>query len=123
LFQTFYRLYCSISFMKFPLWLALIIMCILPSALRAQNKYTISGYVKEARSGETVFGANVYIKETLQGTQTNQYGFYSLTVPEGKYTLVFSYIGFEEQLFELNLVRNILKNIDLNEKSFETKEV
>jgi len=87
------------------------------------ERFTISGYVREARSGETVFGATVYIKETLQGTQTNQYGFYSLTVPMGKYTLVFSYIGFEEQQFEIALERNTQKNVELKEKTIETKEV
>ena len=89
----------------------------------AQQKYTVSGYVKEARSGESLLGANVYLKETLQGTQTNQYGFYSLTVPAGKYTIVFSYIGFDEQRFEIDLSKNLQKNIDLGEKTVETKEV
>src|SRR5204863_9266109 len=89
----------------------------------AQQKYTISGYVKEASSGESLLGANVYLKETLQGTQTNQYGFYSLTVAEGKYTIVYSYIGFEEQRFEIDLTQNLQKNIDLGEKALETKEV
>lgn len=89
----------------------------------AQQKFTISGYIKEASSGESLLGANVYIKQTLQGTQTNQYGFYSMTIPSGKYTLVFSYIGFEEQQFEIDLLKNLQKNIELNEKSIETKEV
>ena len=89
----------------------------------AQQKFTISGFIKDASSGESLLGANVYLKETLQGTQTNQYGFYSLTVPTGKYTIVFSYIGFEEQRYEIDLNKNIEKNIDLGEKSIETKEV
>jgi hypothetical protein len=89
----------------------------------AQQKYTISGYVKEAKSGESLLGANVYLKETLQGTQTNQYGFYSLTVPSGKYTVVYSYIGFEEQRFEIDLSKSIQKNVDLGEAAIETKEV
>ncbi len=89
----------------------------------AQQKHTVSGYVKEQSSGESLLGANVYIKETLQGTQTNQYGFYSLTVPEGKYTVVVSYIGFDEQNFQVDLSKNIQKNIDLSAKTVETKEV
>src|SRR5689334_10186231 len=88
----------------------------------AQQKYTISGYVKEERSGESLLGANVYLKETLQGTQTNQYGFYSLTVPAGKYTVVYAYIGFEEQQFLIDLNQNIQKNVDLGLKAIETKE-
>ncbi len=83
----------------------------------AQKKFTISGFIKEASSGESLLGANVYLKETLQGTQTNQYGFYSLTVPTGKYTIVISYIGLEDQRHEIELNKNIQKNIALGEKS------
>ena len=52
--------------------------------------YTISGYVKEESTGESLLGTNVYIKENLKGTTTNQYGFYSLSVPDTSFTLVFS---------------------------------
>ena len=57
----------------------------------AQEKHTISGYVKEAETGEYLIGATVYLQESMQGTTTNQYGFYSLTVNEGKYTIDFSF--------------------------------
>ncbi|MFI5164935.1 MAG: carboxypeptidase-like regulatory domain-containing protein, partial [Bacteroidia bacterium] len=110
--------------MKIFFKVSLILFCLFFPALSfGQKKFTISGYVKEANTGESVLGANVYIKENLLGTQTNQYGFFSLTVPEGKYTLVFSFIGLEEQQFEIDLHKNIQKNVNLAEKTVETKEV
>ena len=59
--------------------------------ISAQKNFTVSGYVKEAETGESLLGANVYVKETLKGAVTNSYGFYSLTLTEGNYTLVISY--------------------------------
>lgn len=60
------------------------------------NKTTISGYVKDIRNGEGLIGVSVYIKELGTGNTTNAYGFYSITVPQGKYNLVFSYIGYNK---------------------------
>jgi hypothetical protein len=54
----------------------------------------VSGYLREASSGEVLIGANVMVKELNIGTTTNDYGFYSLTIPSGKYTLVIDYLGF-----------------------------
>jgi hypothetical protein len=62
----------------------------------AQQKYTISGTIKDAATGETLIGATVRIKELPSGgTATNSYGFYSLTAPAGDYTLLFSYVGYQ----------------------------
>jgi hypothetical protein len=66
-----------------------------PGLIWAQ-KSTISGYVKEAASGEGLIGASVYVKELKTGNVTNTYGFYSLTLPLGKYTLVYSSSGFKK---------------------------
>jgi hypothetical protein len=79
----------------------------------AQNKYTISGYIKDKSNGEFLVGVNIYVKEILKGASTNEYGFYSITVPEGKYTLVASFLGFQtsEQPIELN--QNLRINIEL----------
>lgn len=85
--------------------------------------YTISGYVKEESTGESLLGTNVYIKENLKGTTTNQYGFYSLTVPDTSFTLVFSYIGFQSQEFPLKLNKNIKLNVNLKSNAIEAKEV
>ena len=61
----------------------------------AQDKYTISGYVQDESSGENLIGVSIYDKETFKGTASNQYGFYSLTIEEGDYAIIFSFIGFK----------------------------
>ena len=71
----------------------------------AQNKYTISGYVQDESSGENLIGVSIYDKETYKGTASNQYGFYSLTIEEGNYVIIYSFIGY----------KSITKNITLNE--------
>ncbi len=77
----------------------------------AQN-YTISGTIRDAATNETTVGTTVYVKETLQGTSTNEKGFFSITLPKGTYTLVISYIGYKE--IEIPIELN--KNIKINEK-------
>jgi len=60
-----------------------------------QKNGTISGTIKDASTGETLIGATVRIKELPQrGTSSNNYGFYSISAPEGNYTLIFSYVGY-----------------------------
>ncbi|MFT6815315.1 MAG: hypothetical protein ACJAZ3_001221 [Sphingobacteriales bacterium] len=89
----------------------------------SQDKYTISGYVKEASSGESLIGASVYDSASFTGTTTNQYGFFSITLPKGNYTLKVSYLGYKEfsQIVELNSATRI--NIDLIENSTLIEEV
>lgn len=93
------------------------------AASQAQKTFSISGYVKEASSGESLLGANVYIKENLKGTSTNAYGFYSISLPPGTYMLVISYLGFETQEFEIILDKDIRKSINLKEAAILTQEV
>ncbi len=82
----------------------------------AQNKYTLSGYVKDAGSGETLIAANVFVKDQSQlGNVTNVYGFYSLTLPEGEYTIVASYLGFQNKELRVNLNQDTRLNIELTE--------
>ncbi|MBK7947099.1 MAG: TonB-dependent receptor [Flavobacteriales bacterium] len=67
-------------------------------ALWAQRTITMSGYVKDAATGEALIGANVYVKETMRGGATNTYGYYVLNVPAGKHTVVMSFIGYEDNV-------------------------
>ncbi len=87
---------------------------------QAQNKFTINGVVKDASNGETLIGATVYIKELKNGATTNEYGFYSLTLPVGSYTIDFSYVGFEliaqSITLDKNTQLNIRKNISIHNK-------
>ena len=86
------------------------------SGLFAQNNFTLSGYVKDQASGETLIGTNIYNKaNTGQGTSSNIYGFYSLTLPEGKYTFVFSYLGYTDKEVEVDLSEDKRLTIELLE--------
>ncbi len=89
---------------------------ILTGNLLGQEKFTLSGYVKDADSGETLIGANVFnIKNSSQGATTNTYGFYSLTLPPGTYNIGISYLGYEEQFFEVVLNKNVTLNAIMSE--------
>lgn len=82
----------------------------------AQVKYTLSGYVRDANTGETLISANVINAENpIEGTTTNTYGFYSMTVPEGRYKIAYSYLGFQDQFFELDLNKDLVLNVDMDE--------
>jgi hypothetical protein len=92
--------------------------------LLAQSKHTVSGTVKENSSGETLIGVSVSVEgKPSVGVVTNEYGFYSLSLLQGNYTLRFSYIGYEQNLVPIELNSNITANIDLSEESTILQEV
>lgn len=76
-------------------------------------KMTISGTITNKADGEQLIGATVYIKELNTGAVTNAYGFYSITVPPGTYTLVYSYIGCRQKKQEIKPGQTYLRNIAL----------
>ena len=88
-----------------------------------QNSFTISGYVQDNSNNELIIGASVIVKELQIGTVTNNYGFFSLTLVEGDYDLIFQSLGFEDQSLNLSLNKNISVNIFLNEKIESLDEV
>lgn len=79
----------------------------------SQEKFTLSGTVSEASSGETLFGVNVIIPELQTGTVTNQYGYYSITLPKGNYNVTYSNIGFASQTIDVALSENIKLDLEL----------
>ncbi|MEM9859049.1 MAG: TonB-dependent receptor [Bacteroidota bacterium] len=84
-----------------------------------ETKYTISGYLRDATTGEVLFGANIWIEELSTGTSANAYGFYSVTVPKGNYTLGGSFIGYETLTKEVELFQDL--KIDLEFLSSTTE--
>lgn len=104
------------------LWLFFLLLLICQS-LVAQQEYRINGSIKEGESGESLYGASVYLSGTSIGTTTNEYGFYSITVPEGKYTLVISYLGFDEIKEDILVDRDLSKNFELFESANQLNEV
>ena len=101
----------------------LLILFFLPFYLLSQHKYTISGYVQEEATGETLIGVNIFDKKTSKGTTSNEYGFYSMTIEEGDYNIVYSFIGLESITKKVNLNKNLRLNIALKTKTILTNEV
>lgn len=92
----------------------------------AQEKYTISGNVKDKSNGEDLIGVTIVVKESKGiGTVTNVYGFYSLSLLKGEYTIQYSFLGYKTQEIKLNFNQNIKQNIELDTdaKELETFEV
>ena len=78
------------------------------------QKYTISGYVKDITNGEDIYGAIIKVKELENvGTKTNAYGFYSITLDQGTYTLIYRSTGFETQEMPVVLNEDQSINIEL----------
>lgn len=91
--------------------------------IHAQERYTLSGTISEASSNETLIGVTVAISELRTGTTTNEYGFYSITLPEGEYQVIVSYLGFQEVVRTINLNQNQKLDFKLEEKAEELAEV
>jgi outer membrane cobalamin receptor len=104
IFLTFYLLFTLIAF--------------------SQETYTISGFVKDAKNGEVLIGANIFLtNDAAEGTVANIYGFYSLTVPAGNQRITVSYLGYVAQEKEIEVKGNISINFDLKEESNVLDEV
>ncbi len=89
---------------------------------KEKKKFTISGYIEEEGSGERLIAVTIYSPKYGEGTTTNEYGFYSLTLPEGQTELYYRYLGCEEVKEVLQLNKNIEKSIVL-EPSLTLSEV
>ncbi|MDI5887952.1 TonB-dependent receptor [Flavobacterium yafengii] len=89
----------------------------------AQEKFTLSGTIIDANSNETLIGVNVVIPELKTGVTTNEYGFYSITVPQGKYTVQISYLGYQTIEESISLNQNIKNNFNLYSNETALKEV
>jgi len=98
-----------------------VILALLPVAAFAQ-KISLSGYMRDAETGESVIGGTVYIKEADQAATSNTYGFYSVSVPPGSYTVVFSYVGYTPIIQKIDLTANQSFNVDFHSSTL-MKEV
>lgn len=91
--------------------------------LSAQQKFTISGYIKDKKNGEDLIGATIVAKEANAATSTNAYGFYSLSVPEGKYSISIQYVGYKTINQTIELKANQTINFELGEERVELGEI
>ncbi|MEM1327839.1 MAG: TonB-dependent receptor [Bacteroidota bacterium] len=99
------------------------LVCCIGICIQLQAQFTVSGRVTDASSGETLIGGTVFSPETQQGTTTNEYGFYSITLPAtDSVTLIFSYVGFQNTVRQLLLAEDLTLNIELGQ-GIELEEV
>ena len=92
----------------------LILLFLLGAYAHAQN-FTISGTVKDSLSGEDIYGAVIKVKELANvGATTNAYGFYSLSIPEGEYTLIFRASSYTTKEKSIVLKNDIAFNMELS---------
>ncbi|WP_339625919.1 TonB-dependent receptor [uncultured Winogradskyella sp.] len=91
--------------------------------LSSQEKYTLSGAITDNTSNETLIGVNILIPDIQSGTITNEYGFYSITLPKGTYKLTISYLGFKTITETIILTSNQTKNYKLEEAAQSLDEV
>lgn len=89
---------------------------------KEKKKYTISGYVEDESSGERLISVTIYSPNHQEGTTTNEYGFYSITLPEGDTELIYRYIGCEEVNQRVLLKNDFDNNISLK-PSLELSEI
>lgn len=89
----------------------------------AQEKHTISGYIKDAGTGEVLIGSSIYIKELGKGVVTNVYGFYSLTLETGDYNVIARYVGYADLIQAVKLDADLRINIELTISSDIMDEV
>lgn len=93
------------------------------SQLGFSQKFTINGYVKDSGNGEELIGVTVLVVGTATGTVTNAYGFYSITLPPGKYDLQYSYVGYRNQTKSFALAANTEQNIEMASEAITIDEV
>lgn len=91
----------------------------------SQSKATLSGYLKDAQTGEGLIGATVYVDEIKSGTTTNVYGYYAVSLPKGSYSVTFNYLGYEALNQVINLDIDKVHNIEMqpDQKLLEAVEI
>ncbi len=99
--------------MRFALFCSMLLVTSYQSLF--SQKYTINGFVEDPLTGERLIGVNVYEANSLAGTSTNTYGFYSLTLPGDTVRLIFSYIGYEQQEKNFYLNKDTVINFRFEE--------
>jgi outer membrane cobalamin receptor len=102
----------------------LLVFFFFSATLFSQEKFTLSGTIKDNSNGEDLIGVTIFVKELPGiGTVTNLYGFYSITLPKGEYTFQYSYVGYKTIEFKANLNQNIKNNIELSSGSTDLEIV
>ena len=110
---------------KFELSILLILFIsfILSNKVFAESEFTVSGFVKDIKTGEILIGATVYNAKLKTGCRTNTYGFYSLTLPSGEHILKFSYVGYTPKEIKVDNSYRDKIVIELTPENVNTEEI
>ena len=92
-------------------------------AILPADRISLDGNIKDEANGEALIGVTITIKELKRGTVTNTYGFYSISVPKGNYTVEVSYVGYETISKKIALNKPVKLDLDLKTAANEIKEV
>jgi len=95
---------------KILYFLFFLLLC---TEMSAQRRFTVSGDITDGATGEGLIGASVYVDELRTGTSANVYGFFSLSLPEGKYNLIVTFLGYEQHRQIIDLTNDIRLNVRL----------
>jgi hypothetical protein len=87
------------------------------------DKFTVSGYIKDAATGESLIGATIYDVASGSAASTNVYGFYSMKIPAGKQVISVSYLSYTTKSIELDASNDVVLNIDLDPVQVSLDEV
>ncbi len=109
--------------MKNHLLITLMLLLLRVTNAPGQDKITLNGYIRDINNGEALIGATVYITEIQGGTASNVYGFYSITLPPGDYTVEYRFIGYETQKKSISLTANQREDIELAPESQQLQEI
>jgi hypothetical protein len=107
----------------FRLFLLFVFSFIFPIVTFSQQKFTLSGTITEAKSGESVVGAKISIATLNLNATSNEYGFYSLTVPKGIYEVQFKAYGLKTNTKQIDLNSNQMFNFEMSDETEVLEEV
>ncbi len=108
------------KFLKLP---ALLFLLLNAASVYSQEKFTLSGHIRDATNGEELIGANIYVEELGTGTSTNVYGFYSLSLDPKNYRIGLSYLGYEPMAMDISLTKNQVLDFELEPEGLLMTEV
>ncbi len=120
------NVYAGLRVVAYKIFLCFVVAFVIFSrgnVVNAQSNFSVSGYVKDADTGEDLVGATIYAPALSKGTTTNAYGFFSLSLPADSVQLVVSYIGYQQVNQRLFLNRNTQLTIALSPEKRELQEV
>src|SRR5665647_1412695 len=111
------------ALLKTHICLVFLLFVVLHGTVFAQERFTFSGYLRDATSGEALIYATIYPETLKTGVSTNEYGFFSITLPKGKYNIIFSYIGYQTIKKGITFDKNLHENISLTPKETNIEEI